>query len=201
MTFFSFDAESHGGLYSCIEALNQPHVSNRNPKGRERSERRIKTGRRKESFQDALENGLKKRIVQDEWKLGWSSVASQPCFACSWCSIPSFCVPDFQDDPGTRSLHCLQDRVELEAPGRHRNPIHISFCVPKYSSHHETKTTCHPCAASRIACRSSRCRHLRSPNALPLRLHPPLPRTCPGVFRSPRSALLEDPDLQRALAR
>jgi hypothetical protein len=39
----SFDAESYGGLYSCIEARNQPHESNRNPKGRERSERRIKT--------------------------------------------------------------------------------------------------------------------------------------------------------------
>jgi hypothetical protein len=105
--------------------------------------------------------------------LGWSSVAPQPCYACSWYSIPS-CPPD------SRSA----SRFGF-----------LSFCVPKYSSHHETKTTCHPCPPSRIACRSPGFRHLRSPNALPLRLHPTLSRTCPGLQRNP--PLLGDPELQR----
>ena len=39
---------SYGDSCSCIEALNQPHEYDRNPKGRERSERRMK--------------------IEDEWK-------------------------------------------------------------------------------------------------------------------------------------
>ena len=109
--------------------------------------------------EDQSKNGLK-----TNQETGSSSVASQPCFAGSWCSIPSFCVPDFQDDPGTRFLHRLQDRVE----GTHRNPIPtFYFAYLNTSVIMQPKKTCHPCAASRIACRSSGCRRLTTCECAP----------------------------------
>ena len=133
------------------------------------------------------EEDLSKNGLKTNQETGSSSTLQKPQRHAShvpddW--IPSFCVPDFQDHSGTRFY--MLSKIGLKE--RFGTRSRFLFCVPKYSSHHETKTTCHPCSASTIAGRSSGFRHLRSPNALPLRLHPPLSRTCPGVLRSSRSA-------------